>query len=459
MGNGGMVDSVQIWAPGQRLTDTLGAPLSGAQVRFFLAGTSTPKTMYSDKALTVPLGSIIYTRADGIPVASEGSQTAVTVYTDDQDYKVDVLDSDGNTIFSARDNVRGALDTGDFLTSSSVSTFSLPVVATAISLTLSATHKAKLVNCNPGGGNITLAVTAAATLGDSWFTYVLNSAATGQVLLTASQNISYAGGTITKLALEPGQCIGIACDGVAFRIFHDMLPGMHGRNPSVITIVDRVTAAPGAPTPGARYIVSASFGSFATHDIIEANGTDFNKYTPPTNCGWIAFVQDENLFYVFVGSAWVLGGGLPAASATQAGIQENADQSEMEARSSILRNVTPGTQHFHPAHPKAGGNMNGSGTPAFAAGDVGMGAVTDNGVGNYVVAFDTSFSDTNYWCAGYARTTDTMASTNVGVMSSGNDGAKTAGTFQIKGFTVGGGSAGANVDNTEIGMMFWGDYA
>jgi hypothetical protein len=88
-----------------------------------------------------------------------------------------------------------------------------------------------------------------------------------------------------------------------------------------------------------------------------------------------------------------------------------------------------------------------------------MGAVTDNGVGNYVVALDTAFADTNYWCAGYARCTDTVGSVQTGVMSSGSDGAKTTSTFQVKGFTVGGGSAGANQDNTEIGMMFWGDYA
>ena len=88
-----------------------------------------------------------------------------------------------------------------------------------------------------------------------------------------------------------------------------------------------------------------------------------------------------------------------------------------------------------------------------------MGAVTDNGTGDYVVAFDTAFTDTNYWCTGYARCTDTVGSVQTGVMSSGSDGAKTTSTFQVKGFSVGGGSAGANQDNTEIGMMFWGDYA
>jgi hypothetical protein len=136
-----------------------------------------------------------------------------------------------------------------------------------------------------------------------------------------------------------------------------------------------------------------------------------------------------------------------------------ATQANMEAASATDILVPPGRQHFHPGHPKAGGNLNGSGTPAFRSGDYGMGAVTDNGTGDYVVAFDTAFADTNYWCTGYARCTDVVGSVQTGVMSSGSDGAKTASTFQVKGFTVGGGSAGANQDNTEIGMTFWGDYA
>jgi len=58
-----------------------------------------------------------------------------------------------------------------------------------------------------------------------------------------------------------------------------------------------------------------------------------------------------------------------------------ADQAGMEAASSTSTFVTPGRQHFHPGHPKAGGNFDGTGTPAFRSGDYGMGAVTDNGTG------------------------------------------------------------------------------
>ena len=352
----------------------------------------------------------------------------------------------------------GAIDTSTFLTTGSTSTLSIAVVTKTTNYTLVAADRGKLVQGNASGGNFTLTLDAAATLGDGWNAEVRNSGTSGQVMLAASEAIAFEGGSFTSRALEIGEAMTIRCDGTAFKIMAHTPPLMASRGPGVILIADRVTSAPVSPTPGARYIVQTGFSTYATHDIIEANSVSFNKYTPAADCGWIAYVQDEDRYYSFQGSAWVLGLE-PAASDTVLGLQRNATQAEMEASASLVLNVTPGRQHFHIGHPKAGGNLNGSGTPAFAAGDYGMGAVTDNGVGNCVVALDTAFANTNYWCAGYGRTNDTVGSTNTGVMSSGSDGAKTASTFQVKGFAVGGGSAGANADLTEIGMMFWGDYA
>ena len=53
--------STLVFQPGFRVLDASGRPVSGAQIRFFEAGTSTPKTVYSDAALTQALGSIVYT--------------------------------------------------------------------------------------------------------------------------------------------------------------------------------------------------------------------------------------------------------------------------------------------------------------------------------------------------------------------------------------------------------------
>jgi hypothetical protein len=144
-----------------------------------------------------------------------------------------------------------------------------------------------------------------------------------------------------------------------------------------------------------------------------------------------------------------------AASDTAAGKIEIAVQSEMEAASDTGRAVVPGRMHFHPAMPKAGGNFNGTGTPAFRSGDYGMGSITDNGTGDYTLAFDTAFSNANYWCAGIGgggAQIDVLA----GLGTSTDTAAKTTSSIVIRGVNASGGSP---EDGDTINVSFWGDYA
>src|SRR5262245_2823001 len=141
-----MTDSTAVFDPGYRVLDISGNPVSGAQVRFFVAGTSTPKNVFSDKDLSVSLGSIIYSRSDGYLVASQFSITTVTVFTGSALYKIDILDAAGATILPAKDFLRGAVDTSTFLTSASTSTFVMPVNAIATDTTLSTSHKGTLIH-------------------------------------------------------------------------------------------------------------------------------------------------------------------------------------------------------------------------------------------------------------------------------------------------------------------------
>jgi hypothetical protein len=143
-----------------------------------------------------------------------------------------------------------------------------------------------------------------------------------------------------------------------------------------------------------------------------------------------------------------------AASDTATGVQENAVQSEMEAASSTTLNVTPGRQHFHPGHPKAGGNFDGSGTPAFRSGDYGMGAITDGGTGIYTLALDTAFSGTEYWPAAWSR--EAAVGNDLSVCSAFSAASKTTSAFQVH---VGNPETNSLHDSTETGISFWGDYA
>lgn len=135
----------------------------------------------------------------------------------------------------------------------------------------------------------------------------------------------------------------------------------------------------------------------------------------------------------------------------------SATQAQMESQAGTAPTF-PNVQKFHPGHPKAGGNLDGTGTPAFRAGDYGMGAVTDNGTGLYTLAFDTAFSDTTYWITGWGRL-NSDSSILMGALTANSGGTKSTGSMSVKGFVVGGGSAGGDADLSEMGMSFWGDYA
>jgi hypothetical protein len=65
-----MVDAVAVFPAGQRLTNSsTGAPLSGAVVRFYTAGTTTPKTVYADADLTTAWNQSLTTDSLGYPTS------------------------------------------------------------------------------------------------------------------------------------------------------------------------------------------------------------------------------------------------------------------------------------------------------------------------------------------------------------------------------------------------------
>lgn len=73
------------------------------------------------------------------------------------------------------------------------------------------------------------------------------------------------------------------------------------------SVIDKdLTAPPGSPTTGDRYIVGGSAtGDWATHDddIAEYNGATWDFTTP--NEGFATWVEDEDVIYIYNGSAWV----------------------------------------------------------------------------------------------------------------------------------------------------------
>jgi hypothetical protein len=405
-----MTDSVQVFDPGFRVLDSNGAPVSGAKIKFYEVGPGSAKDVFGDASLSTNLGAVIYTRSDGYPVVSSGSSTTTLIYVGIDPYYVVITDANDVAIFPAKDNVRGALDTSAFLTTGSTSTLSIANVSMVGDNTLTASHRSKAVNANPGAGQITLTLTAAATLGDGWSVYVhhAGTSAGGRVTIAAASVISTPMGTTLAVSLRPGEGALITCDGAGFAL-DVTAPAYLLGTVGVINITDRVAAAPISPIAGDRYIATGVFAATpvttAVGDIIEATGAGtWLKVTPHTDCGWLAFVQDENAYYSFQDSAWVAQ--FPAASDTVAGIMLVATQADMEAPASLVKAVTPARQGYHPAHPKAWVLFNGTGTAAILISS-GVSSLTDNGTGNYTINFISAFSTADYAMVGAGQRTGT----------------------------------------------------
>jgi hypothetical protein len=414
-----MTDSVQVFDPGFRVLDSNGDPVSGAKIKFYEVGPGAAKNVYSDKNLSNNLGSVIYTRSDGYPVVSSGSTTTTLIYVGSTAYYVTITDANDVAIFPAQDNVRGALDTSTFLTTGSTSTLLIHNVSCVADLTLGTTHNSKAINAAPGGGTINLTLTAAATLGDGWSVYIRHTGtnAAGRVNILGAQATSTPMGSTLSFSLLPGAGCMITCDGAAFSI-EGMTPAYATNTLGVLAIASRVNSLPVSPTAGARYIATGVFsatpaGNTAVGDIIEATGqSTWIKFTPPTDAGWLAYVADENQYYSFQDSAWV--NVFPQSSDTVAGLIELAVQSEMEAASDVVRAVVPGRQKYHPGHPKAWVNFNGTGTLAIRE-NYNVSSVTDNGTGDATVNFAVAFSTAGYAVVGCGQRNATDSQITIGV--------------------------------------------
>lgn len=127
-----------------------------------------------------------------------------------------------------------------------------------------------------------------------------------------------------------------------------------------------------------------------------------------------------------------------------------ATQAEMETATATNRTVSPGRQHFHPGHAKAGGNVNMNGTASLRA-DYGFGAVTDDGTGGATVDFDTAFSSANYWGASTCETNSSTQNKVIGWVSSGY----LVGSISFRCVNT----SNNNADSDNVGLSFWGDYA
>lgn len=433
-----MTDSVAVFPPGYRLSDnSTGAPLSGAIVSFFDAGTTTPKTVYADDALSVALGTSVTTDALGYPT-SDGT-TRTLVYVGTPAYKVRIATSSGTTI-AEHDNVKGAPETYD---PGNVSvTFTRPVSTKSLNYTVLSTNQSAIFAGNCSGGDVAFTLPSAVTVGSGWFVTIQHAGSANQVIVntSASQTISSGVtnyGTALTLSLS-GEEVTLTSDGGNWRAISHTGPHIK-RAQGILTVTDRLTAPPGSEVQGALYLISGAptgaWASFAEGDIVQFSTTGvWVRFTPPADSGWLAFVQDEDTIYKYVGTAWV------ALTATQ---------SDMETATNTTRYVTPGRVQNHPGVAKFWAKVTVSGTTPTLAASYNVTSVSRSDNGVYTLTIGTDFSGAN-WCA--VGTVEKASSGDNLLISVGNAG-QAAGTLAVNIETV----SGSNTDPPAFHVVGFGD--
>ncbi len=304
-----MTDSIAILPPGWRaMHPTTGDYLPDGILKFYDADTSNPLVVYSDDELATSLGIEVNCNTAGYPVTSGNAKTLI--YTGVDAYRI-VLSSEsfGGDVFD-HPRVRGALDTSSFLTSAAVADETVVNIST--NRTITSADKGKLINVNCTASAFQITFNAASVLSSGFFVGIRHAGTANQVKIIGNGTdvFDLPGVSTTAFALTGlGQSTWIACDGTGFKASYG-LPPLIDATTGIIAIADRLSTPPGSPAPGARYLLTAgpsgAWSTFAEHDIAEANGQGgWFKYRPVNDCGWLAYVADEDLVYLFSGSNWV----------------------------------------------------------------------------------------------------------------------------------------------------------
>ncbi len=388
-----MVDSVAVLSPSDRILYQNEA-VSGAKIKFYNAGTSTPRTVYSDSALSSSLGSTVYTDSDGYPVTSSGGSTKTAIYIGSAAYKVIITDASDATLISI-DNLKGALDTSGFATGTLAN--AMPVISKTANYSIVSDDGFKIINANPSGGAFTLTLLSAVTATDGWWVYVRNNSFTtaNEVTLATvlSETIRSTYGAVTSLKLSSGAGGFVVSDGTGYSWLPTDVAG--GNNYLSSTIASASTVDLGAAI--SPYVIVSgtstitSLGSapnrfrivrFSGALTLTHNGTSLIL---PGGSNLVTSADDVFMFISDNSGNWRCVSVPPLAAATQV---------DLEAASSTTRAVVAGRQHYHPGHPKAVINYT-TITATTINWSYGVSSLTDRADGETTINFSTAFSGAN----------------------------------------------------------------
>lgn len=286
------------WPSGTQFFQDDGSINDSGTINIYDSGTTSARTTYSDSD-----GEVANTVNGSNQIVLDGTgRISESVFIPTGAWKFLIKDSGGNTEQTA-DGLLGALDTSVFATGTVA--WTLPVLSKTANYPVVADDLGKCINANPTGGAFTITLLSAATAGDGKTICVRHVGTANEVTIATVSGQTIDDKDTFPLTTEYGSLL-IVSDGANWHVLAEANPlGAH-----IFIVKERLTAPPASPTAGSLYIINGTptgdWSAFSLHDVVRASGNgSWQQFVPPTDSGWLAFVQDDNVTTQFRDTAWV----------------------------------------------------------------------------------------------------------------------------------------------------------
>lgn len=315
-----MLDSRTVFDPLWRATDANGNPISGAKLKFYAAGTTTPLAVYSNSGLSTSLGSTVTCDSAGHPT-SDGS-TKVAIWTGTASWKLVITDADDVTV-ATYDNMDGAIATADVGSGAATGDLTIPIEAGAGDYTVLSGDAGTLLNRSQDFVIQTVGGQTISRSGATSAAIALVDGAGGAIdVISLPSAVTVGDGfTVGFKHSVSGESVWLASNGANWISVGGSAPFVAANAPAPLIVTSRITSAPASPAARALYIIDGSpTGTLATlgfadKDIAESDGSSgWIKHTPKT--GWLAYSIADAAYYSYSGSAWVQQNGMISTPAS-----------------------------------------------------------------------------------------------------------------------------------------------
>lgn len=260
-----MVDALLWHRSGQVIfVPSTATPATGGVARFFDAGTSDARTVYTDSTLSTGVTSTTF---DSNGVVSD-------IWLPTGSFKV-TLETSAGVVFATHDNQLGATDTSSFLTGTVAP--SRAIITKSGAYTTVAADHGKQINANASGGDFTLTLDSAVDYADGGDQLIKNVADTGVVTVAAPGAETIDGQP--SIRIGPRNSAVVRSDGSGFYTSETY----NASNDQVsITYASSITPDFQRPT-GTEYVVSTVTGDMTVNNPDNAR---------PGTRGTFRFVMD-----------------------------------------------------------------------------------------------------------------------------------------------------------------------